>query len=703
MNQGQSKISNLRSASKISHTYPDNFIEIYESTFMSRVKNNDSEKLSRPSSKVEKTAICLEQDLNQDFKVVGLIFKNYEPSSSELLIYLIVVPRHQEHVERDLMRYAIELTENMHDGKLQKLSPIKNSPTAFDSGSIEKALVQASKLSELADNKIDVLYALHGYTDVYEKYNQFLLLCFPQDEDSTPINGGLLAGFLFEFYKAYDDNFINMYTYLTKKTRQVTLPDSISEKPKLLKEVLTRTSICFHFVERNVPADVPFDYDAVFGSMERDLLKYQFQANPPLDSSHCLSGNLKITFPSSFDFQSEGQLVELKNQRDPRSVNFMLNKTVFLKSGIRIWHLTLSTEDNDPLNEFEIIKLISLYDGRSENTGPYTKLTDKHPSNHKLAHEIKFKFDTIPNPVPIDQLISGLITESLKKNRSNELIPHPKLKSGTIQMMLKNSQHMQLLRQATQARTDVAAHAALVKEMEERTRDKEILQALSGIAIGIFDFEETDIEEILDTFEPSFSDDNIFIKFNRCTLLSIVKKDRAWDTSKDKIGISPYLIIPHAVLIHNEELAEMAEEEIDGLDENKERRLTNLRQLERVYVKADRYLHSSYLPMIFNYPTEKTLYDKGNENRGSLEKYRVVQFKLRELRIQIESLWQTRRSIAQVFITIVATSVSVVMAIRSQLGDFEIGALAILGIIVVALSLSMIGNLTFNRKLKSNH
>ncbi len=318
----------------------------------------------------------------------------------------------------------------------------------------------------------------------------------------------------------------------------------------------------------------------------------------------------------------------------------------------------------NPFNEYEIIKLISLYDGRSENTGPYKP--ENTSAECKLANDIKFEYNS--TTYSILELIEQLTVD--QGNKQTDLAqPKLELKSGTIQI-LADEEVMEPLLTAVKARRedDKEAHLLIIQAMQDCRRKGKILRSLSGIAIGIFDFEETDVEEILDTFEPSFSDSSVFIKFNRCTLLSIAMTDRALEASK--IGVSPYLIIPHAVIIHNEKLIEMAMAKITKAEEMVDKRdfygcqaLLTLNQIEKCYELANRYMHRWYLPMIFNYPTETTLFSQGHIKRGTIEKYKIAQTRLKELHSQIVSLWELRRGFGAAIIATLLTLISALQLI----------------------------------------
>ncbi|WP_143142345.1 hypothetical protein [Nitrosovibrio sp. Nv17] len=360
--------------------------------------------------------------------------------------------------------------------------------------------------------------------------------------------------------------------------------------------------------------------------------------------------------------------------------------------------MTFFTSSDDPdgsFNEYEIIKLISLYDGRAENTGPYREMKKgthiPDSEKKKLAQNITFEYHSTDGEQHKDLHIIDLMKRLVDSctEEKNSCLAY-ELRSGTIQLLLGNTSDSEsfdtkkLLWDAIRARTEqipgnrqtggdrADPHEATREVMTRNDRSTRTLQALSGIAIGIFDFDETDFEEIVDTFEPSFEDGSVFLKFNRCTLLSIAEGDRALETCRQTLGVSPYLVIPHAVLIHNEELVQMAEAQIEALREKLDkywqlRLLLKMRDLEARHDTAYEYLHSLHLPMIFNYPTETTLFEVGRKKRGSIEKYRLVQSRLLELHEEIKEIWQLRRGTAEALVVALLAFISATQAARAIL------------------------------------
>jgi hypothetical protein len=150
---------------------------------------------------------------------------------------------------------------------------------------------------------------------------------------------------------------------------------------------------------------------------------------------------------------------------------------------------------------------------------------------------------------------------------------------------------------------------------------------------------------LLDTFEPTFTDSALFIRINRGSVLQMTPHDRARESVVDSIGVSPYLIIPHAVLLHNEELVKRAEQ---GVDEAL--RSSSVSMREAAAQAADMNLRYYHLPNIFNYKTERTLFERGSADRGSQDRRDDVVEKLDELNERVSAFWLRRQDLGQIFV-----------------------------------------------------
>jgi hypothetical protein len=195
--------------------------------------------------------------------------------------------------------------------------------------------------------------------------------------------------------------------------------------------------------------------------------------------------------------------------------------------------------------------------------------------------------------------------------------------------------------------------------------------AYCGIVTGIFDFDKIDDEEVLDTLEPTFSDSDTMIRIHRCTFIAIASGDRAMDECWTTVGISPYLLIPHAVILCNETLVEQAESQLHKTlqlnakrpGQNQKRHVkTSIAELERTQKTVERNLNGLYLPNVFNYITERTLYERGLQCRGLLDKLVATRNRLAEINSLLETERENRRNRGQALITLWLAILSILQA-----------------------------------------
>jgi hypothetical protein len=473
--------------------------------------------------------------------------------------------------------------------------------------------------------------------------------------------------FLHEFYRALgvarpadDPDFVVMSDALRASPQVRPLwPFRMNESPSL---ELRRCSVCLHFVERDgattaTATDHPYSSD--LGSMELDLLSHVFQT-PAVCNTHMVSGGrlpVTIRFPDSFVFHSEGRSIELCATERDHHAEVSVSCTRFAHSGQGIWHLAIRPARGHSFSELDIIKLIHLYGGRSENT--------------TLRDTIRFQSAADGPWLSAEDLLRGLVGSGQC---------NAQLRAGTVQIITRDvtpegKGHLDLLYQASLARernsgrTDDDTHAFMHSFTRETPPERgagPVLQAYCGIVTGIFDYREIGPGEAIDTLSPIVSDGTTFVRFHRSTLISVGIEDRALEVCWDRVGASPYLFLPHAVLLHNEAMLLRAERALDcairaarGLipqaDAGDDQSLS---KLESHLLKAESYLRST-LPNVFNYVTEQELFSRGQAGRGIIEQRQVTESKLAELRAIIESRWNFRRERRQMFIALLLAFVSV--------------------------------------------
>jgi len=380
-------------------------------------------------------------------------------------------------------------------------------------------------------------------------------------------------------------------------------------------------------------------------SMELDLLSHRFQIDPPFGSMCETHGRVRIEiiYPDEVEYGSEGRLVTLTCPDTVKEADLVISSTRFLRSGLRVWHAVISPADGGHLNEYEVIKLIHLYDGRSERTA--------------LANMIRFRLGGEQDRM-FDA--AGLLRAVCPAAGSVEL------HAGTIEILtdkeragsLRHADLLQAVRAASTAPNE-AERRRIDKWIDDGKAEGRAICAYSGILTGILDFSHLDVDEALDSLTPTLPDSSALVRLNRSTLSYISEDDRIMRECWSSVGISPYLIIPHAALIHNDALTDIADTAIERVLSSTNGQLA---VMEETFAAADRNLNGLYLPNVFNYDSERALFEQGAATSGSADKYSATAAKLRELGGLITAQWEARRDRGQMAIAALLAMFSVFQA-----------------------------------------
>lgn len=484
--------------------------------------------------------------------------------------------------------------------------------------------------------------------------------------------------------------------------------ETASEIPEKVKGVFafgsSEIAVALHFVEKfsedhkQKDRTQVLDGPTVFTSMELDLFAYQFQRGcPPIksglprkdpDPAASLSRLLFIRIPETIDYYSEGRKESISISPNLIEAQVKLSWSDFTASKLRVWHCVISPAEGKHFDEYAILALIHLYDGRAESTKLnrqidfYLDRSDaiKISGADNLLEQLKRRY-LVPIPgevqLPKEQdFIAGTI----------QYAPLASGAAGQQEAALSNSDLLGNIQKVWQARRDkdkdanpaLDALKKLYHDFENGTNKRpwEELRAFAGIVVGILDFRAVDFEEMLDTLVPTFTDGHIFLQINRCSMMAFTPGDRVIQDPniQEQIGISPYLLLPHAAIIHNETLVSSAELTLDvihrQIQSGRRARSSSLQELEREFEKATRNLGELQLPNVFNYLTERTLFDKGMETRGSLDKREAVEAKRLDTKEQIELLWKLRAERGQIWLAAILaafTGLSFVMSNREWL------------------------------------
>ncbi len=483
----------------------------------------------------------------------------------------------------------------------------------------------------------------------------------------------------------YLDNISSWQRKLEGDHKKIT--DKIKEFPRLIrpKLELSRVSIALHFIEEG-GIDVNWEnlkknkniYDAVFNSYEKDLFSQRFVEDPPYYTKHVDVQYASIQFSNLISFNSEGReetliLVDenakpLSPEKLEKKVKVFLNYTVFrkkdrgdsLNDNIVVWEIVLSPMTS--FNEYELIQLEKYFAGKQEG---FT-LNIRYILNSNICKDV---FDFAENLIGGDKVL-----------RREVLAGTVQVDTFWLEYMsdVRSERHATVWRQIYQYYNSEPANRKDSKGADkleciyaENEDFMYILNAFCGITLGIFDFDRMSIEEVNDTLVPLRCTDSYFVILNKGSIACFCEDNDIYSNAlKYGIGINPYLIIPNAVLAYNSYLTSAVYEQTSQSDSNfSYRPIYEKSLLKKIsgYIKGgifgkvtktpDRLSElitrkdhiSSFLknlvPNVYQYETERELYNHGMEKRGIIEKREDLEEYRRELDDDISHLVNERANL----------------------------------------------------------
>ena len=268
--------------------------------------------------------------------------------------------------------------------------------------------------------------------------------------------------------------------------------------------------------------------------------------------------------------------------------------------------------------------------------------------------------------------IKSLLEEYLKDNVDNiDLMNEIYFKTRATEEAISN---LEIYRNARYFHFD-DSFTGFEDRYNENAFMKYFFDTMCGIALGIFDYGRMGYEEVTDTISPlnESATDKAMIIMKRNTIFSLCHNNSVYESSIATIGISPYLIIPNSILVYNRIQAEQSKEFFDNVfsltkddisnkdflvaRENAKNSLgisnNELYQLLLVLRKRiETYLDKVNIPNVFNYGTEREIYDTGMNDRGIEESISQIKGTKNELDESIKDILEIRQSIFENLTTI---------------------------------------------------
>ena len=394
------------------------------------------------------------------------------------------------------------------------------------------------------------------------------------------------------------------------------------EPALLIQKNFSRCSISFHYVLLNELRSVP-DPRNPFSSFERDLLAHSFRDNSLICSDVLLRHGfpMAVTFPSVVEYSAEGKEKLLPFGQSEKTVEFhcLLTRTTFpspINSSTdnrrhSILHATLLLNDSKTvIHEFDLIQLIKYWEG-GEGMG--------NDEPHAVRRNLKFNQHSCLEDAIIEQLEKvGVLIDSQSPLKSPLC--------GSVQLDLRSADDK--VKSEWQNLLKTIDWSTQADRNEYKTIDDPKIKALAGILQGLVDFPYIEIAELKDAFDNAIIDPGecpMMMAIHKGTLLQISSNCRLMDLKpvREHIGISPYLIIPHAVLVYHESLLSEAAISFKNVLSNSPDKKTakqKLDSLQSTQIKLREDLEVRWLPNIFHYPTERSIFEMGHSTRGLIER-----------------------------------------------------------------------------------
>ncbi len=431
-------------------------------------------------------------------------------------------------------------------------------------------------------------------------------------------------------------------------------------------------------------------------SYERDLLLYAHRDEPPFWTRDvpvpAELATVSVRFPPELLFKSEQRRVRLhcKEANETgrrRTFGVVASETIFERSGVVVLNVVLEppseVADESQLNEYDLIKLIKLWEGGEEP-----------PS---VAWEDEILFETADGKWTLDALVRRLFRhldlrredESDRarrwpvlpgRTRRDPLQRAPALayRVGTVELEAPESEWRDQLFHDIAGLKDGAAP----DQGTERARWDSVV-AVGGVLQGLLDFRAITSDELADVFgEVDIDSDDEsprLVGFHKGTLLAISAEDEPDpDEGEDEaspaerpspIGVDPYIAIPNVVLLHNEQRLKDARQLELALSRGQPRPSTLRGERVNIDKTANGLdemtgLLAQHLPNIFHYPAEQGLYETGSQSRGFGDLKELVQLRREELMSTLQRRERTRDRWTAALALVGAIGIALVVAVQ---------------------------------------
>jgi GNAT superfamily N-acetyltransferase len=613
-------------------------------------------------------------------QIAGLAFVElYLDCACGLLSYLAVDPAFRRAgLGRELVTRALEVLRLDAEDRRQPLRAVFAEVHDPDATQQHKHDVmdpaeRVSFFAKLGARRVPVPYVQPALAPGGARARALQLIVLSSEGEKLTLPSAVVREFLSELYglsegdsSPGDLEFRAMMDELSPDLIELEPLNAIREEPAFKVE---RYGIAFEFVTRGPPLAMLPEPAEQFASFEQDVVSYAYRERRPFMSrpihvpEPCRQ--VEVQFAREVRFVSEGRTCALIADDTPSDgrrvcVQVRASRTRF-RTGITVWHLVLTPRPltaDVGLTEYDVIKLAKHWMPGEDLQGPYAG----------DGAETIVRFVNGEKIWTLRELAQSVTGEDL----GNELP-----RAGIIQL-ITGDQDPDAWRDAWEviraARDEPPIDTTFPFKHDEQ---RPLVESVAGVIQTLIDFREIDDAELRDVFAGMDVGQDGLQGVHKGTLLYLAASDRTWDVGKTSYGISPYLLLPHAVLVHNEEVLRAAAAAVRE-ERKAARRLSQTRRalarvleqgrlralfrmplfalrvaqvaarrvreerkkLREVRERLHGALQRDYLPNVFHYPNERRIYEIGETSRGLV----ALAQELRESLSEFDARWENGAS-----------------------------------------------------------
>jgi GNAT superfamily N-acetyltransferase len=630
-------------------------------------------------------------------RIAGFAFVElYLESGCGLLSYLAVDPNSRRAGHgRELVRRGLETLRRDAEDRGKPLRAVfaeVHDPDAAKQNARDEVMDPTERVSffaKLGGRHIPIPYVQPALAQGRNRARGLQLIVFCSEDKKGWLPSAVVRDFVAELYELSEGNpsprdreFRAMTSALAAESIQLQPLNAIIEEPAL---TVARYGIAFEFVTRG-EGKLPEPAEQ-FASFEADLVSYAFQdedrrpfASQPVHvDDPCRQ--VEVEFAPEVRFLSEGRTCALVTKDAPpggRRVWLQVRASwTQFRTGVTVWHLVLTPRAGSAdaaLSEYDIIKLAKHWTGGEAIKGPFTvRDAESAVSGDESAvsrAESAVRFSKDEQTWTLSQLADAVTRGKLKGASP---------RAGIIQL-ITGDHDPKVWREAWEVIRAAKKEPAIDTSFPfKRPKQRLLVESIAGVIQTLIDFREIDDAELRDVLAGMDVGEDGLQGVHKGTLLYMAASDRTWNVSKLSYGISPYLLLPHAALLHNEEILRTAaaavQEEREAVEKlttargalgrpSKRGWLSHLIRMpllalafaqqvrkERKTLRAareelHRALQRDYLPNVFHYPNERHIYEVGETSRGLAALAQELRESLEEFDARWEGGASMRRTMA---------------------------------------------------------